>query len=329
MSLTTRELQHFSLTRAIAQAASGGLRPGLEREILEQVSTREGRPFAPDRFVVPWEILRRDLAAAGSGGYLVSTQTAEPADVLREGSLVVRVGASVASGLQGPVALPRVTSGVTGQWLSDELDAVTAETPALGQVTLSPKTVAAMATFSRQIGKQSPSLDRFVARHLVGAVGALLDAGALGGIGATGEPLGVVGTSGVETFTGSSLDQAEAQVAVRKVRSNNAEPSAWVAPPATAETLSTRDVGTDTGRFLWENGAMAGVPARATTAAPTATCVLGDWRHLIVGIWGPGIEVLVDPYSNFKDGRTQVRAMLTCDVAVLHPGAFAVGTGVS
>ena len=49
---------------------------------------------------------------------------------------------------------------------------------------------------------------------------------------------------------------------------------------------------------------------------------MGSFEALLIGIWGPGVELLVDPYT--LRGQVRVTAFLTADVAIRTPKSFAV-----
>jgi len=74
---------------------------------------------------------------------------------------------------------------------------------------------------------------------------------------------------------------------------------------------------------------MAGAPAITSTSVPAATLITGDWRNLVIGVWGAGPIVEVDPFSAFKSGIIGVRILLTCDVGLVHPAAFVVATSIT
>ena len=44
---------------------------------------------------------------------------------------------------------------------------------------------------------------------------------------------------------------------------------------------------------------------------------------MLIGQWS-GIELMVDPYSDFAKGRVGVRALYTIDIAVLHGESFSL-----
>lgn len=323
--LTEREWSLFSLSRAISAAAHGGLtKPCIEREILREHAEINGLGFTPNRFTVPWSILTRDLTAANTYP-MVATETASARDALRESSLIAKLGAEVMGNLTGNLVVPVDTTAVAGEWLSDELDPMTAAQPTVGQATLTPKACAALVTFSHQLLKQAPSTDALTAAHITRSVGRLLDVAALAGTGSSGQPLGIINTAGIGSLTIDATDAiGDALSAVQLVREAGTEPTAWVTTPAIVTALSKRERASGNGMVI-EDGKLAGVPVIATTACPTGKAFVGDWSQLLIAVWGAGVELAVDPYTAFNTGKVSLRAMLHTDVAAIHRGAFAAG----
>ena len=50
--------------------------------------------------------------------------------------------------------------------------------------------------------------------------------------------------------------------------------------------------------------------------------VYGNFNDLLIGMWG-GLEILVDPCTDFSKGTTGVRALQSIDIAVRHAESFA------
>jgi len=327
--LTTKEREFFSLARALAAAGDGGLGGSLEAEILREATERAGKTYSPSSFVLPWELLTRDMTAAGSSGSenLVSSEAQAAKDVLREASLIARLGAEVINAT-GNVTVPVVTDEVSAEWLAGENDGMTATQPTVGQATMTPRLAASLVTLSHQMTRQAPNADALIARHITRSVGRLLDAAVLNGTGTAGAPQGIAVTTGVNSITGAAFDLAAALGAVEDVRDAGTEPTAWVMPPAVATLLGQRE-GVADNSMLIENGRMAGVPAVASDAAPAATISLADWSQLAIALWGGGVQISTDPFSAFNTGAVSVRALLLCDVALMHRAAFCYGSSVS
>lgn len=325
---TQREIAAFSLHRAIEAAATGSLRGTLEAELL-------GASATPMSFRLPFELLsagRRDLVTApgSAGGYLVSTTTGnQPIDVLRPYSAALGFGARLLPGQTGSLGVPVVTAASPAHWLAHESDPLpTDEQPALGKVASSPRTVAALVRYSRQLRLQA-NPDQFLARHLLGTIGAALDSAILQGAGAAGEPLGLLSLPGVADVAGTDFAWDSVLEMEEAASAADAEPTGLIGTPAVRRLLKKRPRITDGEVMIWDGAAIAGIPAAVTTTCPTGTLFAGRWDEVVVPVWGEGIEIAFDPATAFRQGVIQARAMLSCDVAIAHPAAFARATSIT
>lgn len=118
IGLTPKEKMQYSVLAGLRWC---GTRPekldGLEGEASRAIATRIGREPMPGGFFVPYEILSRALSTqvASSGGFLVAT-TRQPAsfiEVLRNRSLVRRLGARTLENLQGNTLISKQTEQAT------------------------------------------------------------------------------------------------------------------------------------------------------------------------------------------------------------------------
>lgn len=318
----------LSLSRAVLSLAHGKL-DGEDREVLEETARQNNLPFDLQR---PFIAFRDLVAAVGSaGGYLRPTEVREAVDILRPWSVTTKAGMIVESGLVGDVAFPKVTQKTTPAWVSNETAQVTPSQPTLAQVAMSPKTVANVVVFSRQLAKQT-NASRVVGRELLRTLGTSVDQAVLSGSGASGQPTGLLNTSGVQTQTGTTLNAGVATMKRKSAEANvTDEAIRYLSTPAVRELLEGRERATGGGRFVWDKDQVSDREAYVSTDVPTATMVCGDWSLIYLGIWGEGFVLEVNPFdpTGFKTGTIQARMLVTCDVAVLHPTGFVVASSIT
>jgi HK97 family phage major capsid protein len=283
---------------------------------------------------------KRDMTVAGVSGsqYLVGTENLAGSfiDLLRNDSVVLGLGATRLTGLVGNITIPRMTAGGTAYWLADESTQITESQATIGQVSLSPKNVAALTEISHQLMQQSsPDVEQMVMNDLAQVLALAVDVAALRGSGASGQPQGIVGTSGVGTFdtdgTNTFSDVLDAQVDV--MAANALRPGcAYVADPASAALLMGRSRFASTDTPIWNGslleGQMAGFPCRATNQMAANTMLFGLWPSIIVAEWGQ-LELMVNPYSDFTRGLSAVRAWYAMDTAMRYPAAFSYDATVA
>lgn len=318
--------------------ASGSLGSGTPHgERVAHDASKAGRVLDMTAPVVSFEVLRstrdmtRDMTAAGAQGsnYLVGKSSTAAVDVLRDYVIPLQADAWWLDGLTGNITIPRVTADASAYWLTLEDDQITASQPTIGQVALTPKLVGAHVQLSRLLSLQSRQASPLITRHLLGAVGFEIQRAALQGSGNMGQPLGLVNTAGVGTQSGTALAWAGITAMLKQVEDAGAQPTAWIADPATAKILRGRPRVTGSDGMIWDHGKIGDFPAYATSAVPTGTLILGDWRQFVMAAWGDGISLAANPYHGFTSGVTAVRATLAFDCAAIRPAAFSIASSVT
>lgn len=278
------------------------------------------------------------VGTATAGGNTVATilQAQNFIELLRNVTAVIQAGATVLAGLQGDIAIPKHTGSGTATWLSTEGGAVGETNQTIGQVTLTPKTLGAYTDLTRQLMLQSSiDIENFVVMDLVTVVQLAIDLAALHGSGASGQPTGVENTSGIGTETFAGLADptfAEAIAMWGDLASANANLTTlnYLANAALIANAKAKVVDTGSGRFVGDNGEIAGVaPYILSNQVQTAEMYLGYWSDVLIGEWGAGVDVLVDPYTASTTGTVRIVVFKSMDVAVRHAESFCKGSGGS
>lgn len=346
IGMSNREAKQFSLSRAIlAVQDNNWSNAGFELECSRAVQDKLKLVPNPNKFYVPFEVLqrdvevpgegRRDATVAGSAGYLVSTDNIGFIEMLRNRSVAFNMGARRLSGLQGNVTVPRQSAAAQAYWLSTEATDITEGDQTFVQMALSPKTVGAYTELSRTLLLQSsPGAEGIVTDDLAQQVALAADLAVLNGPGASGQPTGILNTSGIGSVTGTSLDFAGILEFQSDVASSNVRPMAggYVTTAAVAALLRARMKETGTWSPIWEgniwDATVEGFRAMSSEQIPAASMIFGDWQEVVIGEWGV-LEVEVNPYANFKAGIVGVRAMYSMDVGVRRPFAFSAASSIT
>ena len=171
---------------------------------LPGVRVVDGRLMIGERVIAS----QRDLATSAptAGGNLVATDllAADFITLLRNASLVRRMGARVLGGLVGNVAIPRQTAGVTVGWVA-QAGPATESDATFGQVTLSPKTAHAIQDVTRDLLLQgTPAVEGLIRADLIESMATQLDFIALHGTGASNQPTGLAATAGIGSVAGGT-----------------------------------------------------------------------------------------------------------------------------
>ena len=354
IGLTEREARRFSMVRAIAALAATGAESrkareaaAFEIECSQAVADKIGREARG--VFVPNEVQQRDLVVGTTtaGGHLVSTDLLASSfiDLLRNRMSVMRAGAQMLTGLQGNIAIPRMTGAATAYWVT-EGNAPTESQQAFDQVTMSPKTVGAFTDLSRKLLLQSSvDVEGLVRRDLATVLGLEIDRVALNGSGSAPQPRGVLQTSGIGAVVGGTNGLAPTWAHIVELWSDVAAANAdfgttgFVTNSKVIGKLMTTEKATGTAQFVCPGfpdasgvtsiaGARAvvsnQVPSNLTKGTSSGVCsaiAFGNWADLIVGMWGV-LDLMVDPYSNSTSGTVRVVALQDVDVAVRHAESF-------
>jgi len=201
-------------------------------------------------------------------------------------------------------------------------------------VTLTPRTVGAVTSYSRRtLINAVPSIEEIVRRDLTAVIATAIDYQALFGTGTLNTPLGVVNAPGVVAGT-LTPTWAEVVGFPAAIQSANADVGSlgWaMAPDAVKKLRSTVMVASTDSAMLMEGpDTLAGYPVQVSTLLTsqpttplTSVVIFGAWSQLLVGYWS-GVDILVNPYESaaYLRGRVLMRVMRDVDVAVRHGESF-------
>lgn len=355
IGMTKKEIQRYSIVRAIRAASEAKDDPrawdraGLEREASDAVAQRFGRN--PRSFFLPNDVVmgsgeRRDLTVGTptAGGYFV--ETAYPLsmiELLRNKMILAQAGVAMLTGLVGDVAVPKHTAAGTGYWLA-ESGAPTESAQTIGQVALTPHTFGAYSDISHKLLIQSSiDVENFVRDDLARVIALGIDYAGLHGDDSAdvNQPDGVASTSGIGSVVGgtngAAPDWADLVNLEKEVAIDNAEVDMmkYVTNAAVRgklkQTMRTATYGEIP---IWgDDNALNGHPALVSnqvsstltkgTSSVASAIFYGNWAELVMGMWGEGIDILVDPYSLSTQRAIRVIAFQDVDFAVRHAQSFA------
>lgn len=291
----------------------------------------------------PYDVLRafnaggapNTPAGAQTGSNLVATDFMASSfiDLLRPRTTIMRLARTM-GGLVGNVEIPKQTGGATAYWIGEGDDA-TETTPTIGQLGLSPKTVAAYTDITRRLLMQStPDAEAIVRGDLVAAIAQAIDYAGYYGTGTSNQPLGLANYTGINAVdfaaanpTYAELVQMETEIAADNADVNNMAyvlnargRGAAKTTPKFASGSSVADAG-----VIWEPGnTLNGYRAEVTNQVQDGDVFFGNFADLVVGMWG-GLDMTVDPYSLSKSGGLRIVVFQDVDFAVRRVESFCLG----
>ena len=316
-----------SLLTVLRSSMEGRALTGADAELHAELERRHGKPKHGGILVPLAAFERRDPNTTATAAQLVGTDHRADQFIgpLRASLLVKSLGVRTLSGLHGNVSIPKAGAGLSAGWVT-EGESLDESDMSFASVTLSPKHVGGITEMSRQLIQQSaPAIEGLVRDDLSFAIAQAVDAAIIAGSGEDGQPLGIIGRTGVQTAalpaSWSGVLDIEQLLAAA-----NITPTGWYTKPAVLtalrKILKASTAGSD---YIATAKSIGELPAASSNAAPANTAILGDWSQVLLGQWG-AVELLVNPFAEgpYRRGGVLVRAFSTVDVAIRHEKAFVV-----
>lgn len=348
----------YSLLRVIRALAGENVDIGFEREISKEMekqthrSCDHGGVFIPDAALMrSGEMLGVDNVdghIAGDGRKIVAEDIlfAQFIEALTAKTVFGKAGVTVLTDLVGDVDVPG-SDAVDAEWVDAEDGSAAKKNPTFMQLKGSPHTIAAHVDLSRKLMVQAGlDVEKFVEGLLQNAIARGVEKAGFRGTGSSGQPLGIDGTTGVQTV--SMVAGAPTKAAMvefwSKMETENADTEAakFIMSPACKGLLSrTLDVttikntagteivgGVTAGRYLCEDGKCEDYPVLMSNLCDPKKIIFADWAQLMMLMWR-GTEIIVDPYSLSTKGGTRVVAFHDVDFIVRQPKAFVIGQAIA
>jgi HK97 family phage major capsid protein len=354
VGLNANEVRNFSMLKLInylAKPDDKNLRASALMEIEASEAVAKMRGLTPQGAFLPVELMgswgesgfsganrrqRRDLnvTTGSQGGNLVATVMMPGIiELLRNRLALAAAGITVIDGLVGDVAFPKQTGAATAYWVSPEGGAPTESQQAVGQVTMTPKTIGAFTDFTRNFRMQSSiGAEMFVRDDLSRVLALGIDLAGLMGSGAAGQPSGLNVTANVGAVahsTNNAPTWAEIVEMRSAVNQDNADVGsvASITDSTMVGTLMTTKKDAGSGIFIVpETGdSLMGRPLIESNQVTDGDIWYGVWSQLLLGMWGM-LDILVDPFTHSSTGTTRVVALQSVDFACRHPEAFCKAT---
>jgi HK97 family phage major capsid protein len=346
-----KEKRTYSINKAIRSLMQNGKLDGIELEYHQRASAiAKEAGVAIGGLAIPlFDSRSVETRAAGQtstedsggfGGNAVATEVQAPIDFLRPEPVVEKLGAVFLTGLQGNLKFPKNNGGVTATW-EGEVDTVDPTKNAFGSIEMTPKRLAVTVLISLQNLMQSSfDMEQYTMGEIRKVIGNAIDLAAINGSG-TGQPLGVLNTSGVNTVaigTNGGAPTFAALVAMEtEVYVDNAQAPTlkYLSNPKVRGKLKVTPKESGQPVYLMNpDGTVNGYPFETTNHVPSnltkgtasgvcSAIVFGDWSQVVVGQWG-FMDLSVDDKSRKKDGYIEVTANVFVDIAVKQPTAFTV-----
>ncbi|WP_306134353.1 phage major capsid family protein [Escherichia coli] len=251
-------------------------------------------------------------------------------EMLLPQSVLGRLGVTVLSGLNAPIAVPKMTtSSVDAFGFVDENGAAPESKAEFANVKMAPKTFAGGNPISRQSLKTVPNIATLITDHINKAVRIKLEQLILSDKDNTRGPAGLV----KQLVDGGRVTKKAAfsykdflkEIAALTDAGVPAQAIKFAMSGATAAELESTpksDRG-DAQGFILENGKIAGYDVVTSGVIPADHIVLGDFSGIMIGEWG-GLELDMDDTTYRAQSAIVPRIWVDLDFTVVQPEALKV-----
>jgi len=305
--------------------------------------------------LVPEQRATYVTSTANVGGNLVADEY-RPQDFveyLYNSSIAMQAGVKTLADCQGDLVIPKRSTTGSTYWLSSQTTAITAGNSTFAQLTATPKNVASLEKYSRQQVLQGlPQIEDLIRSDMTQNLQLALDSAVLNGSGSSGEPTGILNTSGVNSIavgtnggavTADMLINLEGNVVIDNGVVNGATTKYITNGKVVNDLKKLKDT---TNQYLYNlNYSVGGrgptpanfngypildsmqVPSTLTKGSSSNNCsavIFGDFSQCLLCLWG-GLEIQVGEDSDdFAKLLSSVRGVLSMDVVVRNPVSFGV-----
>lgn len=276
---------------------------------------------------LPRDLQRAAITQDNTGAQLVGNSLQSIVGALRPAPLLEDLGCQIVSVSDGSAHIIGVGDGASVAWVSD---GASAGTPSIGTslgVTSKAKTLISLTEISHQLLRQTTDqAETLLLQDLMRGVNDGLEAAAFSGTGSSGQPTGLVNTSGINTtaYTGSSPTRAELLTQLDDLADDGVDlPNVrWCCHPTMAVLLhSVTDAAS---RPIYNGQSMLGLPVHVSANVPSGKVLVGDWSQLVMPMWGR-VEVS-QAISIRPDFAERFRCIALADIAIIRAKAFSVGS---
>ncbi|EFB4319989.1 peptidase [Escherichia coli O121:H19 str. 2010C-4732] len=325
----------FDLNNVIRSLVDGAALGANEAEYSAMAATatmQRGRAARGGSVFVPAAAMR--AAAAGNTKADLTAITDEKlltesyVEMLLPQSVLGRLGVTVLSGLNAPIAVPKMTaSSVDAFGFVDENGAAPESKAEFANVKMAPKTFAGGNPISRQSLKTVPNIATLITDHINKAVRIKLEQLILSDKANERGPKGLVKQlvdgGRVEKKAAFSYKDFLKEIAKLTDAGVPAQAIKFAMSGATAAELESTLKDNGVSGYIIENGKLAGYDVVTSGVIPADHIVLGDFSGIMIGEWG-GLELDMDDTTYRAQSAIVPRIWVDLDFTVVQPEALKV-----
>ncbi|HDL0430658.1 TPA: phage major capsid protein [Escherichia coli] len=321
-----------NVIRSLVDGAALGANEAEYSAMAAGAAMQRGRAARGGSVFVPAAAMR--AAAAGNTKADLTAITDEKLltesyiEMLLPASCLGRLGVTVLSGLNSPIAVPKMTaSSVEAFGFVDEHGSAPESKATFANVKMSPKTFAGGNPISRASIKQVPGIATLITDHINKAVRIKLEQLILSDKDNTRGPAGLV----KQLVDGGRVTKKAAfsykdflkEIAALTDAGVPAQSIKFAMSGATAAELESTLKDNGVSGYIIENGKLAGYDVVTSGVIPADHIVLGDFSGIMIGEWG-GLELDMDDTTYRAQSAIVPRIWVDLDFTVVQPEALKV-----
>lgn len=325
----------FDLNNVIRSLVDGDVLGANEAEYSAMAATatmQRGRAARGGSVFVPAAAMR--AASEGNTKATLTAVTDEKLltesyiEMLLPQSVLGRLGVTVLSGLNSPIAVPKMTaSSVEAFGFVDENGSAPESKATFANVKMSPKTFAGGNPISRASIKQVPGIATLITDHINKSVRIKLEQLILSdkenARGPDGLVKQLVDGGRVTKKAAFSYKDFLKEIAALTDAGVPAQSIKFAMSGATAAELESTLKDNGVSGYIIENGKLAGYDVVTSGVIPADHIVLGDFSGIMIGEWG-GLELDMDDTTYRAQSAIVPRIWVDLDFTVVQPEALKV-----
>jgi HK97 family phage major capsid protein len=330
--------EQFSLlAMAIAKATGTWARiDSHEYRVVSSLIERNGLPDSGYDPVPGYALRATPLTTdSANGGYITGTDLVGYLPALQAQSNLLRLGATPVQLGKSNATMPRGVTAIVPTWLHDQVTPTVATSPTFGSLAFARKNLLVSVTLSRQQLLQS-NADEIVRTELLNALAAETDKQGIQGTGLLGTPLGILNMPAIASASGATLAYSAIVAQMTSVANANAavnpDTLGFLTDPTTAGALKQRYFSAAS-LPIWTGSVPSGKideqPAYSSTNVPAGNFIHADWSRLLIAEWSDGVQIDVDPFTNFQQAYTTIRLCASVDFQIASAASFNIINGVT
>lgn len=282
-----------------------------QREIIDQ--TQNNMQVAGLNYIgtcIPFKSEERSLQASAVAG--VDTWDLEGA--IYNTSALKQAGAKFIFSLKNNVQVP-LCDKLKAYWAAETGAPEGDAEPQLSEASIAPHRLTTYVTISKMLLNQTQNVEALLTEMLASAINEKLESTIFS---TTQE------ANGVKPFLSETASTITSYADICNLEDTTADTlkPTYILSKAAKNKLRQMQRGNS---FVMDGGKIDGTATITSSNVEDNYLIYGDFSKFKVCVWSDGIDVLVDPITQAKDGNTRLIVNFYVDYYVSNPNAFAVG----